>query len=240
MSESLELTSLPAGGLAVVIGATGGIGRAVADALAASGRFAAVLRLSRSSQPRLDLTDEASIEEAAEHIAAHELELRLVFDATGFLHDADYGPEKQLAHIQADHMARAFALNATGPALLMKHLLPRLPRQGKAVFATLSAKVGSIGDNRHGGWYAYRASKAALNQLVRSAAIEVARKRPEAVCLALHPGTVATQLTQPFSKQGLTVRSPETAAGDLLGVIDRLDSAASGGFYSYTGDALPW
>lgn len=137
-------------------------------------------------------------------------------------------------------MAKAFALNAIGPALLMKHFLPLLPRAGKAVFVTLSAKVGSIGDNHLGGWYSYRASKAALNQLVRTAAIELHRVQPAAFCVALHPGTVASAPSAPFGKSGLEVRSPHDAAGLLLQVIDRLVPADSGGFFDYRGERLPW
>ncbi len=137
-------------------------------------------------------------------------------------------------------MAKAFAVNTIGPALLIKHLLPLLPRAGKSVFATLSAKVGSIGDNHLGGWYSYRASKAALNQIVRTAAIELKRRQPEAVCVALHPGTVESPLSAPFGRSGLDVQSPATAAERLVGVIDTLTPASSGGFFDYRGTALPW
>jgi NAD(P)-dependent dehydrogenase (short-subunit alcohol dehydrogenase family) len=137
-------------------------------------------------------------------------------------------------------MARAFAVNASGPALLMKHFLPLLPRQGKAVFATLSARVGSIGDNRLGGWYSYRASKAALNQFVRAASIELHRRSKDAICVALHPGTVDTRLSAPFGKEGLNVRSPDEAAAELLAVIDGLDAEANGGFFDYRGEPVPW
>jgi NAD(P)-dependent dehydrogenase (short-subunit alcohol dehydrogenase family) len=122
----------------------------------------------------------------------------------------------------------------------MKHLLPRLPRAGRSVFATLSARVGSIGDNRLGGWHAYRASKAALNQLVRTASIELARRAPQAVCVALHPGTVDTALSAPFSRRGLQVHSPAEAARHLLQVVDTLSAADSGGFYDWRGAAIPW
>ena len=122
----------------------------------------------------------------------------------------------------------------------MKHVLPLLPRQGKSVFATLSAKLGSIGENRLGGWYSYRASKAALNQLVRTAAIELGRRRPDSICVALHPGTVDTGLTSPFNKTGLEVQSPDAAAGRLLAVIDRLSPGDSGGFLDHRGERVPW
>jgi len=173
----------PGGGLAVVIGATGGIGGAFATALTADPRFASVVALSRSGAPALDLTDEASVKAAAAHVAALGV-VRLIVDATGVLSAPGLEPEKSWRTIDPAAMARSFAINAIGPALLMKHFLPLAPREGKFVFATLSAKVGSIGDNHLGGWYSYRASKAALNQLVRTAAIELKRGRPEAICAA--------------------------------------------------------
>lgn len=131
-------------------------------------------------------------------------------------------------------------MNAIGPALLMKHFLPLLPRQGRSVFATLSARVGSIGDNRLGGWYGYRASKAALNQFVRTAAIELGRRQPAAICVALHPGTVATSLSAPFVKAGLDVQTTDQAAGRLIDVIDHLPPGSSGGFFDHRGDPVPW
>jgi NAD(P)-dependent dehydrogenase (short-subunit alcohol dehydrogenase family) len=137
-------------------------------------------------------------------------------------------------------MAYHFAVNATGPALLMKHFLPRLARQGRAVFATLSARVGSIEDNRLGGWISYRASKAALNQIVRTAAIELARTRPDAVCVALHPGTVATGLSAPFAKAGLDVQAAPAAAARLLAVIDALVPAQSGKLLDPSGSQIPF
>lgn len=235
-----SLRSFPPSGLAVVCGATGGIGRAVLEQLYASGAFAGVLGFSRSGEIPLDLEDEATVAEAAAHVAAAGLPLRLVFDATGFLHDSRTAPEKSLRALDPAAMARAFAINAVGPALLMKHLLPLLPREGKAVFATLSAKVGSIGDNRLGGWHSYRASKAALNQIVRTVAVELARTRPEAAIVALHPGTVRTPLSQPFAKGGLAVIEPDEAAADLLSFIDRLEAGQSGGFFTRHGEPLPW
>lgn len=235
-----DFASLPSGGQAVVIGAGGGLGSAFLTLLGGSERFAAVTGLGRKSAPALDLTEEASIAAAARAVKEKNFDLRLVIDATGFLHDDSFQPEKSWRELDPAHFARAFALNATGPALLMKHFLPLLPREGKAVFATLSAKVGSIGDNQLGGWYAYRASKAALNQIVRSAAIELKRRKPQALCLALHPGTVDTGLSAPFSKQGLELQRPEEAAARLLALLDALDAGASGGFYSYRGERLPW
>jgi len=227
-------------GTALVIGATGGIGGALVAALKARGGHDRVVALSRSSDPPVDVCSEPSIAWAADWLKETAGPPGLVIDATGFLHDERFGPEKALAAIDPDHMAKAFAINATGPALLMKHLLPLLPCGERAVFATLSARVGSIGDNRLGGWHAYRASKAALNQLVRGAAIELARKNREAVCVALHPGTVDTPLSQPFARSGLDVRAPEVAAGEILAVIDGLTPADSGGFFDHKGERVEY
>lgn len=230
----------PENGIAMVIGTGGGIGAALLQALRQRDGFAQVLGFGRASDPALDLLDEASIEKAARHVAALPGELRLLFDASGFLHGGGFQPEKSWRDLDPASLAHNFAVNAIGPALLMKHFLPLLPRSGKAVFATLSARVGSIGDNQLGGWYGYRASKAALNQLVHTAAIELKRSRPQAVCVALHPGTVDTKLSAPFAKSGLAVRPPEQAAADLLAVIDRLRPDDTGGFFDYRGETLPW
>ena len=231
---------LPENAIAVVIGAGGGIGAAVLDQLRRRGGFGQVLGFGRHSDPALDLLDEASIERAAQHVASQPGELRRLFDASGFLHGGRFQPEKSWRDLDPAHLAHNFAVNAIGPALLMKHFLPLLPRNGKAVFATLSAKVGSIGDNQLGGWYGYRAAKAALNQLVHTAAIELKRSRPQAICVALHPGTVDTHLSAPFAKSGLAVRPPEEAAADLLAVIDGLKPEQTGSFFDYRGDSLPW
>jgi NAD(P)-dependent dehydrogenase (short-subunit alcohol dehydrogenase family) len=228
----------PAGGTAVVIGCSGGIGAGLLERLREETRFASVIGFSRSGAVPLDLMSEASI--AAAVASLDGAELRLVIDATGFLHGDGLSPEKTFRDLSAAHLAKAFAVNALGPALLMKHFLPALPRSGRAVFATLSAKVGSISDNHIGGWYSYRAAKAALNQLVHTAAIELRRTRPEAVCVALHPGTVATKLSEPFAKAGLDVREPAVAAADLLRVIAGLVPAQSGGFFDYRGEAIGW
>jgi NAD(P)-dependent dehydrogenase (short-subunit alcohol dehydrogenase family) len=233
------LLSFPVDGNAIVLGVSGGIGTAISDSIYRSKRFIRVLGFSRASMPTIELTDEASIARAAQY-ARRLGHLRLVIDATGFLHDGGQKPEKTWRDIEPASLCRAFALNAIGPALIMKHFLPLLPPSGKALFATLSARVGSIGDNRLGGWYSYRASKAALNQLVRTAAIELRRLRPEAVCVALHPGTVDTPLSQPFLKTGLQVQSPRTAAHHLISVIDRLGPDDSGEFFDWQGSSVPW
>ena len=236
--QNQHLASFPDDGIAVVAGATGGIGAAFVRALEASGRFTRIVAAARSNKTRLDLLDPASIADFAGSLAGERI--RLVIDATGFLHDDERMPEKSWRDLDAGHMAYSYAVNAIGPALLMQHLLPLLPREGKAAFVTLSAKVGSIGDNRIGGWYSYRASKAALNQIVRCASIELGRRWREALCVAMHPGTVHSSLTQPFAKSGLDVREPDIAVGEMLAVIGRLTIEDSGGFFDYRGERLPW
>jgi len=238
-----RLASFPANGVAVIVGSSGGIGAALTERVEESGHFRKVVGISRSTKVAIDLLDEASIKAFAAWLQDNELrgrELRLVIDATGFLHDGERMPERSWKNIDPEAMAYSYAINAIGPALLMKHLLPLLPRQGKSVFATLSAKVGSIGDNRLGGWYSYRASKSALNQITRSASIELGRRWPDAICVALHPGTVQTRLTTPFAKSGLDVQSPERAAQNILGVIEGLSSKDTGQFFDYSGKRLPW
>lgn len=236
--------------VAVVVGATGGIGRAVLDQLAHDARFDTIVALSRRSfavdaghvhSLPVDLTDEASIVAAAGRIEALGT-LRLVFVATGMLHDSVQQPEKSWRALDPVVLARSFAINAIGPALLAKHLLPLFPREERAVFAALSARVGSIADNRLGGWYGYRASKAALNQLIRTLAIELARSRPEALCVALHPGTVASDLSQPFTRSRAEgeLFTPQVSARYLLSVLDRLSPADSGGLFAWDGTVIPF
>ena len=237
MTASLQ--SFPAGGMAVVLGASGGIGQALTRALAASGQFETVLGLSRRADG-FDLTDEASIAQAAATVGAAGYPVRLVLLATGLLHEGALQPEKTWRQLDGAALTRSFAVNAIGPALVLKHFLPLLPRQGKAVFAALSAKVGSIGDNRLGGWYGYRAAKAALNQLVHTAAIELARSRPEAICLTLHPGTVATPLSAPFAGVGHAPLPPDAAAVRLLDVLERARPIDTGTMLDHTGLPLPW
>ena len=215
---------------ALVIGASGGIGAALLAALRARVGVTA-LGLAR---PEIDITDEASVAAAAARIGGP---LDLVILATGALHIDGRGPEKRLAELDAGALARAFAINTIGPALVLKHFAPSLPRGTPSVFAVLSARVGSIGDNQLGGWYGYRASKAALNQLLRTASIEVARSHKQARLLAIHPGTVVTRLSVAVTG-GARGGAPEVAAGLILGVLD--DPPPSGSFVDYAGRAVAW
>lgn len=231
---------MPPTELAIVTGATGGIGAALVLALRQDSPPREVVGLCRAGAPPFDVTDEASIAAAAESIDRLALPLRLVVHAVGTLEGQGCRAEKTWRHIDADAMQRAFAINTTGTALVMKHFLPRLARQGRSVFAALSARVGSIADNGLGGWYSYRASKAALNQLVRCAAIELRRTHPGAACVALHPGTVATPLTAGRDTSRLDVQPPAIAARRLLDVLARVDPGQSGGFLDQHGRTIPW
>ena len=218
---------------ALIIGASGGIGSALADALAARG--VAVTGLSRRADG-LDVTDEASVEAA---MGALEGPYDLIFVASGALEVDGAAPEKTLQAVSAKAMADQFAVNCIGPSLVLKHGVRLLPKEGRAVFAALSARVGSIGDNRLGGWYSYRTAKAALNQMIHTAAIEVGRTHKQAICVCLHPGTVATDFTAKYAGRHKTV-PPEEAAQNLLAVIDGLETTDSGLFFDWAGKQVTW
>lgn len=217
----------------LLIGASGGIGRALSAALHNGGHE--VTGLSRRDDG-LDLTSEASIAAA---LAPLTPPYDRVLVATGALEIGGLGPEKSLRALDPQALAAQFALNATGPVLVLKHALRLLPKDRPVQFAALSARVGSIGDNALGGWYSYRAAKAALNQLIHSAAIEIARSHPQATVVCLHPGTVATAFTAPYQASHPTV-SAEAAAANLLRVLDGLTPAQTGGFFDWSGATIPW
>lgn len=231
------MASLPDGYRALVVGARGGIGAAFIQALQADPRCGTVVGLHRASSPALDLADEASIAAAAAALAPAG-RFHLLVNAAGLLHGPGFQPEKKLGDLNQAQLLATFTANAIGPALLLRHFSPLLGRQ-RAVLAMLSAKVGSIGDNRLGGWYSYRASKAALNMLLATAAIELRRSQPHTVVVALHPGTVSTGLSAPF--RGAEIgRPPEVAVARMLATLDGLTPADSGAFVAYDGQRLPW
>ncbi|MEM9618476.1 MAG: SDR family NAD(P)-dependent oxidoreductase [Pseudomonadota bacterium] len=223
---------------ALVIGASGGIGAALASAIDADPACANLETLSRS-QDDFDILDEAGIHNAAATLRARNESFDLIINATGALEIDGVGPEKAFKEVNPDIMGKAFQINAVGAALTIKHFASLLRQGRKSVFATLSARVGSIGDNRLGGWVSYRASKAALNQIVRCAAIEIARANKDAVVAALHPGTIDTPLTQKFAK-GRYTATLEQCAQNLLDVLAALSPKDSGGFFDYAGEEIPW
>ena len=231
------MPSLPDGYRALVVGARGAIGAAFVAQLQADPRCAAVVGLHRRSKPALDIEQANSIAQAAADLAP-QAPFHLVLVATGLLHRPGLQPEKRLADLDAGRLLALFSANAVGPALLLRHLSPLLAPQ-RALMVLLSAKVGSIGDNRLGGWYGYRASKAALNMLVCTAAIELRRSQPGTVLAALHPGTVSSALSRPFKGDQIG-RPPALAAAQMLSVVDSLQPGHSGLFLAWDGQRLPW
>ncbi|MBB3183175.1 NAD(P)-dependent dehydrogenase (short-subunit alcohol dehydrogenase family) [Halomonas fontilapidosi] len=245
------LSRLPDGFTALVTGASGGIGHAVVNALLESDRPGRVIGVSRAGHshpdPRfeslaLDISETQGLA-ALEH-ALDAAPLHLVFNAIGMLHDDELGigPEKKLDDLDAEALSRLYHVNAITPALLLKALQPSLKGRHPALVASLSARVGSIGDNRLGGWYAYRASKAAHNMLMKTAAVELRRLNPEACVASLHPGTTDTALSKPFQ-----ARVPDDklftarfVAERLLTVLDDCGPEQSGTFLDWAGEAVEW
>ncbi len=263
----------------VVMGASGGIGKALLCQLQGQSHVLAnsMQRKIHSnvvgwSRPDVDYNDESSMARAA--LSLHTMPpLRLLIVATGYLsspnsnNPTEMSPERSLKHLNFEYLTKVLHANVIGPALFLKHMAPILPKHGDCLVVFLSAKIGSIADNHLGGWYGYRTSKAALNQLVKTASIELRRHNPKLLCLAMHPGTVATPLSAPFVKIGLNVRSPEVAAEEILHTINAIKmvncddehvdvdlddssesnerligiaSITSGDFCDYNGQIIPW
>ncbi len=218
---------------ALVIGASGGIGQAITDELGARGWT--VTGLSRAVDG-LDVTDEASVAAAFD---ALDSPFQRIIVTTGALVIDGHAPEKAVREVTADGLLNQIRVNALGPMLVLKHGLRLLPKDSPSVFAALSARVGSIGDNQIGGWHSYRTAKAALNQLIHGAAIEMKRTHKQAVAVCLHPGTVETPFTAKYAGRHKTVPAA-TAAANLIDVIDGLTPAQTGGFFDYAGKEIPW
>jgi len=245
---------------ACVVGASRGIGLGFVRQLAQGGqvrRIWAGCRNPRSADAlqslaqehaairplRMDLAEESTLAAAAREIATEGAPLDMVINCGGLLHEADgLQPERRLADVRSDWLMQSFAVNGAGPLLLAKHFQPQLPRRERAVFASLSARVGSIGDNRLGGWYAYRGAKAAQNMFIRTLAIEMGRSARGLVCVALHPGTTETELSRPFRSRVPPDKlfSTDRAVEQLLHVLDGLEPADSGGFFAWDGSRIPW
>jgi NAD(P)-dependent dehydrogenase (short-subunit alcohol dehydrogenase family) len=227
-------------GLALVVG-RGGIGQALAAALATWAPGLHVMHLGRTSEPPLDLCQDSHLEDLRLQLLQAP-PLRLVINTAGWLHDEGRGPEKRLQAVQRQGLEKAFAINAFGPILLARAVEEALGHGQPAWFASLSARVGSIGDNQLGGWYAYRAAKAAQNQLLRTLALEWRRRRPAVTVTLLHPGTTATALSQPF-RGGVPPEklfTPERAATQLLQVLSVQSVDRSGAFLAWDGNLIPW
>ena len=231
-----SMHSLPPNYCAVIIGSTGGLGRAFHDILKQDKKCGKIYGFSRSTNPAINYFDETSIEKAVQSVSG---KINLLIDATGFLSDEVTQPEKSFKSLNPDQMIKLFTLNTIGPAEIMKHFMPLMAKKDRILFATLSARVGSIGDNRLGGWHSYRASKAALNMVLKCYAIEMTRYNPHSVCTALHPGTVATPLSDPFAsdRERLT---PQQSAQKMLTLLDNLKAEQTGSFRDYNGAEINW
>lgn len=232
---SICMHSLREGYRALVIGARGSLGQAFVEALRSDPRCAHVQAVSRTEPMPWDLRDQASMAALARLL---EGPFHLVLDATGALTIDGQGPEKRLQELESENILHSLEVNAVGPALLLRCLSPLLARGERVIWAKLSARVGSIEDNHKGGWYSYRAAKAALNQLLQTAAIEISRQRPLALVAALQPGTVRSALSQPFV--GDNALPPQTSVQGLLQVLDTAPASGRALFLDYRGQSIPW
>ena len=258
----MALSWIPEGGEVLIQGASRGIGlEFVRQCLAEPGvgtvwatcrdpgNAPDLQALARASGDRLrlvalDCTDEASVRRAADQVREADGRLHLLVNAAGLLHDRGRGirPEKRLEDVTPEALTALFQVNAAGPLLVARHFRPLLAHGDPAVFAAISARVGSIGDNGKGGWYAYRGSKAALNQYIRTLAIELLRRAPAVTCAALHPGTTDTDLSAPFqaSVPAGQLFEVERTVTQLLQVMAGLGPEDSGGFFAWDGQPIPW
>ena len=222
---------------ALVIGSSGTIGSAFVDLLKNNPSCSGVVGVHRQSECSLDYQDPASIESCANALAAAG-PFQLIINTIGVLHSQDWMPEKKLDDLNAEQLSELFKINAIGPALTIRHFSKLLDPQ-YAIMVSLSAKVGSIEDNRLGGWYSYRASKAALNMIIKTASIELTRTKPNIALIAMHPGTVNSRLSKPFRGEQIG-RAPQDAVADMFQVIENLQLTDSGSFMTYSGEKLPW
>lgn len=257
----MSISGFSSDSAAVIVGASRGIGLALVEAIANDGRFSEIIATSRNGRTAnslnelaarapvavrildMDLSCPESIARVAGHMDATNLRPALVLNVAGLLHDRPgVSPEKRLEDLDPTMLERVFAVNTIGPALVMKHFLPRMAVDRRSVLAVLSARVGSIADNRLGGWYAYRASKAALNQMVKTAAIESQRRFGNVILAALHPGTTDTDLSRPFQANVPEGKlfSPAFVAARLMAVIEGLENDDSGGFFAWDGSSIQW
>ena len=230
-----------------VIGSSGAIGSAFVDHYINDLSIDSIFSFSRSSigidnnkvkHFLIDIENESSIENAAKSI--EETNFDEIIIASGLLHTNDFGPEKSIKDLKADNILKVFNVNTVGPAIIGKYFLPLLNKDNKSVMAFLSARVGSISENKLGGWYSYRASKSALNQVIKTFSIELKRTNPKAIIIGLQPGTVDSELSAPFKRNVSNNKlfSAEYSVGQLLGVIERADESSSGNLISWDGEII--
>ncbi len=238
---------------AVIIGGNGGVGREFVQQLQSSGQVESIVATHRSpistefQHPKVtwvqvDVREEATIEALAKYLKEASVKPNLIINCIGILHTSEFGPEKTWRHLNAQTMHDVFAINAFAVALLGKHLISLMPRQGRSVFASLSARVGSIEDNRLGGWYSYRASKTAHNMFVKTLSIEAWRKHPELAIVSLHPGTVDTALSEPFTARydPNKLFTATRSVNELSSVISNVTAKDTGGFFAWDGQSIPF
>lgn len=244
----------------LVIGSTRGIGKALVHELLEQEQYDHVYATHRSDEPpdslqkavsdssgslvplQLDVCDTTSLERFRHDLSDKGDAIELVIHAAGFLHDKDIQPEKSVDQCNPEDLLRYFQVNSIGPLMVARAVLANQTRKSRLVFAALSAMVGSIGDNRRGGWYGYRSSKAALNQFIRTLANECRWRHPGAAMVAIHPGTTDTGLSEPFQKNISPEKlySPGQTAKRILSVLDNLDADDSGRFFNWDGTEIPW
>ena len=220
-----------------MIGSSGTIGSAFVELLTNNPNCSRVVGIHRNSAPPIDYENPSSIETCAAAIKS-EGPFHLIINTVGVLHSHEWMPEKKLDDLNADQLIELMKINSIGPALTIRHFSQLLDPQ-QSIMVTLSAKVGSIEDNRLGGWYSYRASKAALNMIIKTASIELARTKPNTVMIAMHPGTVNSRLSKPFRGEQIG-RPASIAAAEMFQVIENLELNDSGSFLTYSGEKLPW
>lgn len=225
--------------IAVVFGNTGSIGKSIYNQLKKSNKFIKVFGFNRKHEPKINIEDEKSFEFIANSFFEKKLKIKLLVNAIGFLHDQNFRPEKKFQDINHEYIKKSFSVNTLPTAFLIKYFTPLMDNNDKSIFAILSAKVGSISDNYLGGWYGYRASKAALNQLVKTASIEYKRKNKKLIIVSLHPGTVSTQLSKPFLGNR-KVFSPDEASVKIVNVLDSLSFEDTGYLFDYNKNIIPY
>jgi short-subunit dehydrogenase len=232
MQESNNLSN------AIVFGSSGGIGNSIYNQLKNSNNYN-VFGFSRKSSPKLDFANEKYLKSLSTKFINKNIQIKLLINTIGFLHDGRHTPEKKSQDISLEYMKKSFEINTIPTALLIKYFAPLMAKDCVSIFATISARVGSISDNYLGGWYSYRASKAALNQIIKSASIEYKRKNNNLIIISIHPGTVLTNLSEPFLKNK-TFQTPETAAKKIISVIDQLTIKESGLLIDYNKKIIPF